>query len=167
MRVSNKNWEWAAKYDMWHVPKTSASVAACSPCRESCNGQVLQVKQTSLTEYDQTSLPVSLVGTATSIIFVMTNTWLLRQNTSFVATNICHGKHNLSWQTKVSSRQAYFCPDKTNFLSRQKLYLYVATHQWIAAGNLVPLTESYRLSTHKHGPSAEQTACSSSETPRH
>ena len=47
------------------------------------------------------ALKLSLVGAATSIIFVATNTCLLKQNMSFATTKAC-----LLWQT-------YFCHDKT------------------------------------------------------
>ena len=63
------------------------------------------------------SSEVSLVGAATSIIFVATNTCLLWQNTSFVTTKIyllqqtfCHKQ-----ATKVMSWQAYFCHNKHTF----------------------------------------------------
>ena len=47
---------------------------------------------------------------------------LAGQNTCFVATNICHDKHNFV-TLKPLSRQNYVCRDKTRLLSGKKLCL--------------------------------------------
>ena len=66
---------------------------------------------------------LSLAGAATSIIFVTTkgfvatNTCLLRQNTSFVATKrFCYEKYNFV-TTNVLAQQAYFYCGKRPVLS--------------------------------------------------
>ena len=57
---------------------------------------------------------LSWAGAATSIIFVATNTCLLRQNTSFVATKI-----RLPHFIFFTTTQNYVCHDKTHFWLRQ------------------------------------------------
>ena len=61
-------------------------------------------------------------------MLVATNISLSRQNTSFVATKVCWSGQNyvcrdilLSRQILVSSRQAYFCRDKSMLVSTKHL----------------------------------------------
>ena len=54
---------------------------------------------------------MTLAGAATRVIVVTTNTYLSRENTSFVGTNICHDKHSFVFAA-------------TKLLSRQKGYLW-------------------------------------------
>ena len=60
-------------------------------------------------------------------IFVATNTYLSRQNTSFVTTKVRLPRQNFCCDKIFLSRQAYYCRDKRRVLSRQTRKTFVAT----------------------------------------
>ena len=101
---------------------------------------------------------LSLAGAATSInffvtrqfcccdkhVFVVTNTWLSWQNTSFVAKKVCLSQQNYFCSDKkllFLSLQAYFCCDKRRVLSRQKFCL--DKHTFVAKKRRVLLQQTH------------------------